>query len=448
MRVLFSMACVGAFAGLVGCGGGGGDGGSGATPALTATVTINGAPAVANASGQFVTQPGDTVEITPSQNAEWTSTASDGAAVSLRNPSVSGTKWNAQILNGATAAATYTVSAKATANASLAKATVLNVAGGDARNGTYRVYAASALQYLLTLDFNANLYTLANADGTEPTSDTFASDASEPGSYVFKSTRITSNTNTARFRVTTDAVVGAFPFADPVATGTVYAVKPFLAARKLVTVAAELDGLYNRLGIQRTAASELSQITQTQFSAGGTVYKLCNDSVIYNIANCPPSSLITYSVATTDVPGVWLITNVVDATDSGRFAMARIGDQNVYLSAGATPATPGRYVLRVGVQDTPTWTTTGVGYGSSTAGSWGRVNFTPTGNTRNAVGTDGTLAVATNLFSSMAGTGPAGMRQISGGGGTYFATYNGKLFTIVGASNATTGGYFQLSLLD
>jgi hypothetical protein len=411
-------------------------------------VTINGAPAVANASGQFVTQPGDTVEITPSQNAEWTSTASDGAAVSLRNPSVSGTKWTAQILNGATAAATYTVSAKATANASLTKATVLNVAGGDARNGTYRVYAASALQYLLTLDFNANLYTLANADGTEPTSDTFASDASEPGSYVFKSTRITSNTNTARFRVTTDAVVGAFPFADPVATGTVYAVKPFLAARKLVTVAAELDGLYNRLGIQRTAASELSQITQTQFSAGGTVYKLCNDSVIYNIANCPPSSLVTYSVATTDVPGVWLITNVADATDSGRFAMARIGDQNVYLSAGATLATPGRYVLRVGVQDTPTWTTTAVGYGSSTAGSWGRVNFTSTGNTRNAVGTDGTATAATNVFGNMAGTGPAGMRQISGGGSTYFATYNGKLFTIVGASNATTGGYFQLNLLD
>ncbi|HZX82389.1 MAG TPA: hypothetical protein VFF19_02405 [Reyranella sp.] len=417
-------------------------------PAFTTTVTINGVAAVANASGQFVTQPGDTVEITPSQGADWTTTASDGASVSLRNPNISATKWTAQILNGATGAATYTVSAKATANASLTKATVLNVAGGDARNGTYRVYAASALQYLLTLDFNANVYTLTHADGTEPTADTFASDASEPGTYVFKSARITSNTNTSRFRVTTDAIVGAFPFTDPVATGTVYAVKPFLAARKLVTVAAELDGLYNRLGIQRTASSELSQITQTQFSAGGTVYKLCNDSAISSIANCPPASLVTYSVATTDVPGVWLITNVADATDSGRFAMARIGDQNVYLSAGATPATPGRYVLRVGVQDTPLWTTTAIGYGSSTAGSWGRVNFTSTGNTRNAVGTDGTAAVATNVFSNMAGTGPAGMRQISGGGGTYFATYNGKLFAIVGASNATTGGYFQLSLLD
>ncbi len=446
MRVLFSMACVATFAGLVGCGGGGG--GSETAPVLTTTVTINGAPAVVNASGQFVTQPGDTVEITPSQGAEWTTTASDGAAVSLRNPNISDTRWTAQILNGTTGVATYTVSAKATANASLTKTTVLNVAGGDARNGTYRVYAASALQYLLTLDFNANVYTLTNADGTSPTSDTFASDASEPGTYVFKSARITSNTNTSRFRVTTDAIVGAFPFTDPVATGTVYAVKPFLAARKLVTVAAELDGLYNRLGIQRTASSELSQITQTQFSAGGTVYKLCNDSAINSIANCSPASLITYNVAATDVPGVWLITNVVDATDSGRFAMARIGDQNVYLSAGATPATPGRYVLRVGVQDTPIWTTTAVGYGSSTAGSWGRVDFTATGNTRSAVGTDGTVAAATNVFSNMAGTGPAGMRQISGGGGTYFATYNGKLFAIVGASNATTGGYFQLSLLD
>ena len=448
MRVLFSTACVAAFAGLVGCGGGGGGGAGETAPALTTTVTINGAPAVANASGQFVTQPGDTVEITPSQGADWTATASDGAAVTLRNPAISGAKWSAQILNGATGAATYTVSAKATANASLTKTTVLNVAGGDARNGTYRVYSASALQYLLTLDFNASVYTLANADGSEPTADTFASDASEPGTYVFKSARITSNTNTARFRVTTDAIVGAFPFTDQVATSTVYAVKPFLAARKLVTVAAELDGLYNRLGIQRTASSELSQITQTQFSAGGTVYKLCNDNIVYSIANCPPASLVTYSVATTDVPGVWLITNVADATDSGRFAMARIGDQNVYLSAGATLSTPGRYVLRVGVQDTPVWTTTAVGYGSSTAGSWGRVNFTSTGNTRNAVGTDGTASSATNVYAGMGGSGPAGMRQISGGGATYFATYNGKLFTIVGASNATTGGYFQLNLLD
>lgn len=446
MRVLFSMACVAAFAGLVGCGGGGGGGDS--TPTLTTTVTINGAAAVANAAGQFVTQPGDTVEITPSQGSDWTTTASDGAALSLRNPSVSSTKWTAQILNGATGAATYTVSAKATANAGLTKATVLSVAGGDARNGTYRVYAASALQYLLTFDFNANVYTLANADGTGPVSDTFASDASEPGTYLFKSDRITSNTNTSRFRVTTDAIVGAFPFTDPVATGTVYAVKPFLAARKLVTVAAELDGLYNRLGIQRTASSELSQITQTQFSVGGTVYKLCNDNTIYNIANCPPASLITYTVATTDVSGVWLITNVADATDSGRFAMARIGDQNVYLSAGATLSTPGRYVLRVGVQDTPVWTTTAVGYGSSTAGSWGRVNFTSTGNTRNAVGTDGTASSSTNVFNGMGATAPAGMRQIPAGASSYFAAYNGKLFAIVGASNATTGGYFQLNLLD
>lgn len=445
MRVLFSMVCAAAFAALVGCGGGGGGGDTG----LTTTVTINGAAAVANAAGQYVTQPGDTVEITPSQGADWTTAASDGAAVSLRNPNVSATKWTAQILNGATGAATYTVSAKATANAGLTKATVFSIAGGDARNGTYRVYSASALQYLLTFDFNANVYTIANADGTEPITDTFARDPSERGAtYVFKSARITSNTNTARFRVSIDSIVGAFPFSDPVATGAAYPVKPFLAVRKLVTNAAELDGLYNRLGIQRTASSESSQITQTEFSAGGTVYKLCNDSTINSIANCPPASLVTYNVAATDAPGVWQITNVVDATDSGRFVMARMYFDKVYLSAGATPSTPGRYVFRIGLEDTPLWTTTDVGYGSSTTGSWGSVGFTTIGSVRSAVDPNGTATSSTNFFSSMGGTGPAGMRQVSDGTNTYFATYNRRLFTVVGASNATTGGYFQLNLLD
>lgn len=439
------MACAVAFAGLVGCGGGGGGGDAG----LTTTVTINGAVAVANAAGQYVTQPGDTVEITPSQGADWTTAASDGAALSLRNPNVSATKWSAQILNGTTGAATYTVSAKATANAGLTKATVLSIAGGDARNGTYRVYAASALQYLLTLDFNANVYTFANANGTEPITDTFERDRNEVGvTYVFKSTRITSNTNTARFRVSVDSIVGAFPLADPVALGAVYPVKPFLAVRKLVTTASDLDGVYNRFGIQRTASSESSQITQTEFSAGGTVYKLCNDSTIYSVANCPPASLITYNVTATDVPGVWQITNVVDATDSGRFVVARMYFDKVYLSAGATPSTPGRYVFRIGLEDTPVWTTLDWGYGGSTTGSWGLVSFTNDGNERRAVNPDGTATSSRNVFNSMSATGPAGMRQITDGANTYFATYNRRLFTIVGASNATTGGYFELTLLD
>ena len=451
MRLLISLACVAALAaGLAGCGGGGGGGGGGGFPvaALTTTVSINGSAATADANGQFAVKPGDTVEITSSLGADWTTSGSNATAVSLRNPNVSASKWAAQILNGTAGAVTYTVSAKASANPSLTKATVLSISAGDARNATYRVYATNALQYQLTLDFNANVYTIVNQDGTAPVTDTFSTDSSEPGSFFFKTSRVTSTANMSRFRMTTDAVVGAFPFVDPVAAGTVYAVKPFIGARNLVTSQAQLDGTYNRLGIQRTAASELSQITQTELSAGGTVFKLCASSTIYSIANCPLGTVSTYTVAATEIPGVWQIANVANPADAGRFAMARIGNQNVYLSAGAVPSTPGLYVWRLGVQDTPVWAAA-TGHGGSTKGNWGTTNMTAAGNTRSVINPDGTTGAIANVFGDMGLMGPAGMRQFPDGtGSAYFATYNTKLFTLVGASNATTGGYVQLNLLD
>lgn len=453
MRLLISLACAATLAaGLVGCGGGGGGGGGGGfsapAAALTATVTINGSAATADANGQFAVKPGDTVEITPSQSADWTTSASNDAAVSLRNPSVSGSKWAAQILNGTASAVTYTVSAKASANPPLTKATVLNVSAGDARNGTYRVYATNAQQYQLSLDFNANVYTFVNQDGSAPVTDTFNTDSSEPGTYFFKTSRVASVANTSRFRMTTDAVVGNFPFVDPFGTGSTYAVKPFIGARNLVTSQAQLDGTYNRLGIQRTASAETSQITQTEISSGGTVLKLCAHSTIYSVPNCPLASVATYTVSATEIAGVWHIVNNANPAENGRFAMARIGDQQVYLSAGAAPSTPGMLVWRLAVQDTPVWAAA-TGHGGSTKGSWGTIDMTATGNTRNAINPDGTTATAANSFSGMGTLGPAGMRQFPDGtGSTYFATYNTKLFTIVGASNVTTGGYLQLNLLD
>lgn len=446
MRFWISLACAATLAtALVGCGGGGG---GSSTPPLTMTVSINGSPAAADANGQFALKPGDTVEITPSQAADWTTSSSDATALSLRNSSVSGAKWAAQLLNATAGPASYTVSAKASANPSLTKAAVLNVSAGDARNGTYRVYATNALQYQLALDFNVNIYTFLNQDGTAPVSDTFSADSADPGTYLFKTSRVTSVANMSRFRMASDAVVGAFAFVDPFAASTAYAVKPFIGARNLITNQAQLDGTYNRLGIQRTATSEASQITQTQFSSGGTVFRMCSDAIIYSFANCPRASVTTYTVTATEIPGVWGIANNANPADNGRFAMARIGDQNVYLSAGSVPLAPGMLVWRLGAQDTPVWAA-GTGHGASTKGSWGTIDMTSTGNTRSAINPDGTTTTAANAFSNMAATGPAGMRQFPDGAGSiYFATYNTRLFTIVGASNATTGGYVQLNLID
>lgn len=320
----------------------------------------------------------------------------------------------------------------------------------DARNGSYRVYASNGLQYQLSLDFDQNRYTFTDQNGSHPVSNTFGTDASEAGSYFFKSDRAPSTANVSRFRVTTDAVVGAFPFVEPLAATPTYVVKPFIAARKLITAAAELDGTYNLFGISREAAGDGSAITQTSLSAGGTVFKLCNSMQIFSIANCPANVLLTYTVAPTDVAGTWRMVNDANPNDTSRFSVARIGNQNVYLSGGASIAIAGRYLMRIGVQDTPVWNAA-TGYGASTGGSWGKVTLSATGNTRNVIAANGSTSTSTNFFGGLGTTGPLGMRDISNAapGAGYFAIYNTKLLVLVGgAAPSTTAGYLQINLLD
>src|ERR1700712_4383176 len=96
---------------LAGCGGGGGGSGGGGflpiapvTPAapaavMTVSVSVNGASAVAASNGQYTVKPGDTVEITPSQSADWTTSTANASTVGLRNPNVTAAKWSAQIVN-------------------------------------------------------------------------------------------------------------------------------------------------------------------------------------------------------------------------------------------------------------------------------------------------------------------------------------------------------------
>jgi hypothetical protein len=446
MKSWISLACTAVLAaGLVACGGGGG---GSAPPAMAATVTINGSAATVSAGGQYAVKPGDTVEITPTQGANWTSSGSDASAITLRNPTVSGTKWTAQILNGTPNLVAYTVSATASANPALTQQTVLSVAAGDARNGQYRVYGTSGAQQLLTLDFNVNTYKLTNTDGTGAVSDDFTADSAEAGSFIFKSTRIASTVNTARFRMTTDAVVGGFPFVENFAATTSYAVTPFLGVRKFVTAAASLDGVYNRLGVAQTATTLTSQILQMSISGGGTLVTMCADNTIYSIANCPPASQSTYTITPSEPAGIWLLTNTTDPTDSGKFAIARIGDQNVYLSAGARPLVPGEIVWRLGVQDTPTWQP-GTARGASTTGDWGKVDFTTTNYIRSAFNPDATTSSSTGPVGTMAPIAPAGMRILQDGAGhIFFGTYNTKLLTIVSQSNPGTAGYVQLSLID
>jgi len=460
MRSLSSAIALAVTIGVVtACGGGGGGGGGGGAfipPALTTTVKINGQAATAQSADQYAVNPGDKVEVTPSQSVSWTSSSSP-SGITANALASTPTQWSAQLINETTAPATYTVTASAGAAAANTKSLRFVVAGGDARNGSYQAYATSGSRFALALNFDAKTYAFTGSNIGDPdTSGSFSADPSESGTYVFSSSRITTVANTARFRVGADTIVGAFPFTLTSKTPTVISTRPFIATRALIRTQASLDGVYNRFGINLTSTNDASQITQVRVSNGGTKLDVCMTAIIYPIDICP--TIASYTVIAGTTPDTW---QMVDGTGAvaGAFGIAPLGDGKVYLSAGRLNSGTTETVFRVGVSDKGTWLT-GSGHGSATPGSWGTVNlFGNNTSTRVGIATDGSSVQASNTYYAMqvpdpvsgsAIPGVQGMRQLPGSGVTYFAMQGAGLFAIVGANNVAQGtnGYLQLSLMD
>ncbi|VTU28561.1 hypothetical protein H4CHR_02228 [Variovorax sp. PBS-H4] len=435
--------------GLVGCGGGGGGGGGGMLPILptapasmSTTVKVNGATAAADANGQFPVKPGDTVEVAPNQDANWSSASAPADAVTLRNPDTTSTKWSAQIVNTTTDAATFTVTARATANASLAKDTVLKVAAGNARNASYRVFSTNGSQLTLALNFDTMSYTLTDGAGAVVT-DAFVTDPQVSDGYVFKSSRISTPVNNARFRLAANTVVGAFPFAVLTAATPTFAVQPFIASNALVTSQAALAGTYNRLGINLNSSGRDSNIRGIEVTAGGAQVLMCNEVAITPPVNCPPASLMTYTVSPGTSPSSWRIVNVANPNDSGAFSVATINGQNVYLSAGSSPN--GDVVFRVGTPQVAAWPLT-TGIASDTDGTWGPIALDTTQFGYNFVRADassGSLAFGLQPIGQ-----PTTLNiraDTTAGPGHWFAVQGAGLTAVVGA-RGPNGGYMLIGL--
>jgi len=320
---------------------------------------------------------------------------------------------------------------------------------GDPRNGVYYVYSAdgsNGTRQKLGINFDTKSYSLVNSKGSA-TSGTFSEDPVEPGTYVFASSRITSAVNTARFRITTDAIVGAFPFEKPWSDPVAYEVTPFVAARTFVTAPALLDGDYNRYGISRNSdGSSDSQILPMRISGQGTLLEMCFDFVIYRVESCPPASKRSYSlVASSDFN--WTGTNIWSPDDILQFRMARIDGQNVWLSGGYTDAAPNVHVFRVGLRDSTVWPT--VRYiGSSTDGRWGTNLISTTSATRDSVDAAGTPSTVSQPVNESGNSGPIGIHGLNANGEQkYFVMQNEVLSVVVGArSNPNTQGYIQVGL--
>lgn len=437
--------------GLSGCGGGGGGGGGGAAfpllpvPAATLSfsVTVNGNSATEDGSGQYSVKPGDTVTVVPNLGADWTSNSAPSGSVSLRDPDISSNKWSAQIVNSTTASSVLTVSAKATSNAALTKDAVFIVSAGDARNGSYKVFAANGTRQALALNFDTLSYVMTDDTGAN-VSAAFSTDPTEAGTYLFKSTRNTAKAINTRFRITTDTVVGSFPFQVAKVPGT-YAVQPFVASRALVTTPSALDGTYTRLGINMQAATRDSNIRQVQVTGAGTVLYMCDEVGITSIAACPAPSLLTYNVTPGATPDAWNIANVADPLDAGAFYIARVAGKNVYLSAGTNPKAPNDAVFRIGLVESASWPASKTS-GGDTNGSWGTLDFDATTYSTLLARGDATgYGFIANLNSPSATI--ANLRGFTDPSNeTYFGTQDGTLSVVVGARTGPVAGYLQVGL--
>jgi hypothetical protein len=236
---------------------------------------------------------------------------------------------------------------------------------------TYRVYATNGMELSLSLDFDNHTFEMAGADEATARG-TFTEDAAEPGAYLFNSPRITGAANTARFRVTTDAIVGAFPFSKANVTPVIYAVQPFVAARTFVADAAQLDGTYNRFGVSHIGSAADSLGHQIRIHDGGTMLQFCTAALGGILSTCPANMLFDYPLIA-GADGSWRVANSGSAEEAVAFRMARINGQNVYLAAGAPPGTTGRRVMKIALPDVPSNGQSLVARGAATDGSDGKI---------------------------------------------------------------------------
>ncbi|MEH3085492.1 MAG: hypothetical protein PGN26_02925 [Xylophilus ampelinus] len=441
-NVFFRTGVAFAVATLVGCGGGGG--GSSPNP-VALTVKVNGAVRAADASGQVSVAPGDQVEISSNQATNWNGASASGSTITLRNGNIASTVWTAQIVNGQASAGTYTLTGASAADASQAATVRLSVSAGDTRNGSYQVFATNGTRQTLALNFDVKTYEMNDpANAAADASGSFAANAAEAGTWDFVTPR-GATAVTAKFRMTTDTVVGSFPFATAFAAAGSYSVQPFVASRALRTAQSALDGIYNRFGISITASGRDSTIAQMQIVSGGAQMKVCNDNTIYTIAACPSGSVITFNITPGSTLDRWNLTNVADNSNGGTFSVANVAGQNVYLNASSTQ-TAGTQLFRIGMLASNF--AGGTARGGDTTGAWGTNTASLSAATSTGINAAGAALQPINLSlsASLQNTLYVGT---PGGGNNYFLTQSGKIGAMIGArGNPATQGYLQIGLLD
>lgn len=218
----------------------------------------------------------------------------------------------------------------------------------DPRNDSYTVFASNGTKQRLRLDFDMHQYEMVDESG-HSVRGPFAADPVQKNVYVFATDRVAPS-SAARFQVTIDAVIGAFPFLESNGSGR-YALQPFVAARNLVIDATEFHLVgslprFNMFSVARGAG-----IADSTTSTFDLYYSGANTPTLGVCSTDPLKPMCTpdrnYSVTTGSEAGDWVATNTANASDNFHFSVARIGGKNVYLRAAVDSSN--RAVFEVGL---------------------------------------------------------------------------------------------------
>ena len=301
----------------------------------------------------------------------------------------------------------------------------------DARNGSYTLVAADAYEYLLALDFDTRTYRVTG-NGID-TSGAF-SEQSGVFSFLPGNATGTNGRSTTRFTLASDTVVGELPLSG----GTV----PFVAPRKFVSAVGDTVGVYNFLGrtVDTAGGAPNTTAQQGEITAGGEL-RLCVNLAVYDITNCPPSSISTGPITVTD--------NLFKAAMPGGsilYRVAQVGADKVFLRASVSTGATRRFM--VGTPATGTFGPDTFG-GPTTEPAWATVDVmtasfrisgtSPSGSTTTWSGASGFLAPT-------AGPNIPSMRVYDAGGTNRFIGIRTSELGIVAAppGSIDTPGYIAL----
>lgn len=240
------------------------------------------------------------------------------------------------------------------------------------RANTYRFLSGNGKEQVLRLDFEHRRYELLGANAS--TAGTFEEDPGEPGTFILDNARTAGNYNTARFRLTGGAVIGAFPVPKPYANPTQFETLPFIAVNDVVTDGADIDGNYSLLETSRTSLGMGGGLLTMRISGGGALMTTCTGGNYWPDA-CPEVFRRSYVVSRQG--DAWHATANTSANprDDFDFRIARIAGEKVYVDAGThrdllESTQYERTGLRIGMPSADFWPQSR-GKGTATGSAWG-----------------------------------------------------------------------------